>query len=184
MKKILLAICLLTGFASCNTKDAGSPSASVDGMFNAMKQGNIDDMKKYITKADVNMMDGMENMMKNVNPEALAKIKEKVIKEMKEKAKDVTYSLKNEKVDGDNATVEAEVVENGKKTSHNLALVKEDGAWKISLRNPGNEMFNSMKGNLGSEKKELDDALEKIKSIPPDSLKAMMDSLSKRMERN
>lgn len=182
MKKIILAICLSTGFASCNIKETGAPSETVNSMFNAMKQGNIEEMKKHITKADVNMLEGMENMMKNVNPEALTTIKEKVIKEMKEKVKDINYRLKNEKIDGNNATVEAEVVANGKTTSHNLVLVKENGDWKISLGNPGNEMFNSMKGNLGAAKKDLDDALEKIKSIPPDSLKVIMDSLSKRLQ--
>ena len=184
MKKIILAICLITGFAACNNNDAGAPTAAVDGMFTAMKNGNLVEMKKFITKADVNMMETAEKMMSSVNPEALEKMKTKMTEEFKEKAKDVKYTLKNEKVDGDKATVEAEVVENGKTSSHNLQLVKEDGAWKISLSNPGNDMFNSMKGNLGAGKKDINDAIEKLKNMPPDSLKAMMDSVSRMLDRH
>ena len=190
MKKIILALCLITGFAACNTNEAGSPSAAVDGMFTAMKNGNIEEMKKFITKSDVAMMETAEKMMNSVNPEALAKMKTRMVEEFKEKAKDVKYSLKNEKIDGDNATVEAEVVENGKTSSHNLALVKEEGAWKISLTNPGNDMFNSMKGDMGADKHDINDAIEKLKSMPPDSLKAMMnrglqalDSMDKMMKK-
>ena len=174
MKKIILAVCMVTAFAACNTNDAGSPSAAVDGMFNAMKSGNLEAMKKFITKADVAMMETAEQMMNNVDPEAMAKMKAKMTDEFKDKVKDIKYSLKNEKIDGDKATVEAEVVEGGKTSSHNLALVKEDGAWKISLSNPGNDMFGSMKGDMGPDKKDLNDAIEKLKNMPPDSLKAMM----------
>jgi len=183
MKKIILALCLAAGFTACNT-EAGSPSAAVDGMFTAMKSGKMEDMKKYITKSDVALIETAENMMKTVNPEALEKMKAKITEEFKNKIKDVKYSLKNEKVDGDNATVEAEIIENGKTTSHNLELVKEEGTWKIALSKPGNEMFNSMKGNMGAEKKDLNDAIEKFKNIPPDTLKMMMDSLNSMMQKH
>ena len=190
MKKIILAVCLVTAFAACNTNDAGSPSAAVDGMFNAMKSGNIEAMKKFITKSDAAMMETAEKLMSSVNPEALAKMKAKIIEQFKEKAKDITYSLKNEKIDGDKATVEAEVVENGKTSTHNLALVKEDGAWKISLSNPGNDMFGSMKGDMGPDRHDMNDAMEKFKNMHPDSLKAMMykglqalDSMDKMMKK-
>ncbi len=173
MKKNLFALILLAGFAACNT-NTGSPKAALDGMFTAMKNGNMDDMKKFITKSDVAMMEAAEKMMTNIDPETMAKMKAKMTEEFKDKAKTVSYSLKNEKIDGDKATVDAEVVENGKTTSHSFTLVKEDGAWKISLSDPGNDMFNSMKGNMGPEKPDLKNAMEKLNSIPPDSLKMMM----------
>ena len=93
--------------------------------------------------------------------------------EFKSKVKDVKYTLKNEKVDGDKATVDAEVTEGEKTDTHTFNLVKEEGAWKISLINSGG-MFNSMKGNMGPDSKDIEAGLEKLKQMDPDSLKALM----------
>ena len=189
MRKIILALCIVTGFAACNT-NTGSPTAAIDGMFNAMKSGNIDEMKKFITKSDVALMETAEKLMNAVDPGAIKKMKDKMAVEFKEKVKDIKYSIKNEKINGDNATVEVEIVENSKPTSHNFELVKEDNAWKIALTKSGDGMFNSMKGDMGADKKDINDALEKLKSMPPDSLKAMMkkglqalDSMDKMMKK-
>ena len=116
--------------------------------------------------------------------------------ELKDKAQHIEYSLKNEKIDGDHATVEAEIITkdtaaaNGKKISkQTFELVKEDNTWKIALTKPGNEMFNSMKGNMGSRKGDLKDGLEKLQKMNPDSLKMMikkglqaLDSMQKKKE--
>lgn len=116
--------------------------------------------------------------------------------ELKERAQHIEYNLKNEKIDGNHATVEAEIVTkdtaavNGKKiTKQTFELVKEDNAWKIALTKPGNEMFNSMKGNMGSRKGDLKDGLEKLQKMNPDSLKMMikkglqaLDSMQKKKE--
>ena len=173
MKKIFFVFCIITGFAGCKNESA-SPTASIDGMFAAMKSGNIDSMKKFITKSDAGMMEAAEKFLTTVNPEAIEKIKEKIITEFKKKAGTIQYKLKNEKIDGDNATVEAEVTDDGKTTSHTFELVKEDGAWKIALTKPGNDMFNSMKGNMGAEKPDLKTGLEKLQSMDKDSLKMLL----------
>ena len=116
--------------------------------------------------------------------------------ELKDKAQQIEYSLKNEKIDGDRATVEAEIVikdtaeVSGKKiTKQTFELVKEDNAWKIALTKPGNEMFNSMKGNMGKRDGDLKDGLEKLQKMDPDSLKMMikkglqaLDSMQKKKE--
>ena len=67
--------------------------------------------------------------------------------------------------------------------------MKEDNTWKIALTKPGNEMFNSMKGNMGSRKGDLKDGLEKLQKMNPDSLKMMikkglqaLDSMQKKKE--
>ncbi len=191
MKKLFLVCLIVTALAACNTPSSESPSATIDGMFTAMKNGNVEDMKKFITKNDVNMLESAEKLMMSVNPEGLQKMKDKMTSQFKEKVKDVTYTLKNEKVDGNNATVDAEVTEGGKKDTHTFNLVKEDGAWKVALLNSKDGMFNSMKGDMGNEMQDAQDGLEKLRNMPPDSLKKlmdkgleMMDSANKKMKEN
>jgi hypothetical protein len=191
MKKFFFAFCLVAGFAACNTADKGSPSATIDGMFTAMKSGNIEEMKKFITKTDIAILEAGEKLMASIDPEAVTRIKEKISTEFKDKVKDVKYSLKNEKIDGDKATVDAEVTENGKTSTHNFNLVKEEGAWKVALSKSGDGMFNSMKGDMGAEMNDANEALERLKQMDPDSLKMLMnkglealDSLSKKKKEN
>ncbi len=192
MKKIILLLCLSTGFEACNTKnDQGSPTAAIDAMFTAMKNGNMEDIKKFITKKDVAFLESAEKFASSIDPQAIEKMKTKMADQFKEKVKNVKYTLKNEKVDGDKATVDAEVTEEGKVNTHTFNLVKEDGAWKISLINSGDGMFNSMKGNMGPGGKDLEEGLEKLKNMNPDSLKMLMqkglqalDSMSDKMEKH
>lgn len=192
MKKIIVMLCLAAGFAACNgkTDQASSPTASIDAMFTAMKNGNMDDIKKFITKNDIAMIESAEKLMNSIDSGAIQKMKSKMGDEFKAKVKDVKYTLKNEKIDGDKATVDAEVTEEGKVNTHTFNLVKEDGDWKISLMNSGgNGMFNSMKGNMGPDNNDMQKGLEKLQKMDPDSLKMLMnkgmqalDSLSKKME--
>ncbi len=192
MKKIIVLLCLAAGFAACNgnTDQASSPTASIDAMFTAMKNGNMDDIKKFITKNDIAMIETAEKLMNNIDSGAIKKMKAKMGDEFKAKVKDVKYTLKNEKIDGDKATVDAEVTEEGKVNTHTFNLVKEEGAWKISLMNAGGDgMFNSMKGNMGPGNKDMEKGLERLQKMDPDSLKMLMDkgmqaldSLSKKME--
>lgn len=191
MKKLILGFCLLAGIAACNTHaDMTSPSGTIDAMFTSMKNGNMDDIKKFITKKDVQFLESAEKLVTSVDPDAVAKMKSKMGDEFKNKVKDVKYTLKNEKVDGDKATVDAEVTENGKTDTHTFNLVKEDGAWKISLLNSGDGMFNSMKGDMGPGSQDIEKGLEKLKNMNPDSLKMLMqkgmdamDSMKKEMEK-
>lgn len=196
MKKIITACCLLLCLAACKQEPANPPTVVMEDMFTAMKNGNIEDMKKFITKGDVAMLEAAEKFMTNLDPEGIQKIKTRMTEELKENAKHIEYSLKNEKIDGDRATVEAEIVTkdtaaaNGKKlTKQTFELVKEDNAWKIALTKPGNEMFNSMKGNMGSRKGDLKDGLERLQKMDPDTLKMFikkgleaMDSMKKKKD--
>ncbi len=181
MKKIIFSLLAVTLFTACKN-DTGAPSSAIDGMFTAMKSGNMDEMKKFISKSDISILEAGEKIMNNIDPEAINKIKGDISKEFKEKVKDVSYSLKNEKIEGDKATVDAEVTEGEKKSTHTFDLVKEDGAWKISLFKSNNGMFNSMKGNMGPDKQDIEAGIEKLKSMPPDSLKAMLNKVSEVMD--
>jgi len=181
IKKILPALILFTCLFSCNSRDSISPTTAVDSMFNAMKSGDFEATKKFISKNDVAMWESAEKFMNSVDPDGIKKMKEKMAANFREKAKSISYKLKNEKINGDNATLDVEVIENEKTASHTFNLVKEDGAWKIALSRSG-DMFNSMKGNMGREKRGLEDGLEKLKSMPPDSLKKMLDSIKSKMK--
>ena len=177
MKRLIAAFCLLVCFAACK-EPANPPTVVLDDMFKAMKNGNIEEMKKFITRSDVAMLEAAEKFMTSIDPEGISKIKTRMTEELKENAKHVQYSLSNEKIDGDRATVEAEIItkdtadQSGKKiTKQTFELVKEDNTWKIALTKPGNEMFNSMKGNMGTRKGDLKDGLENLQKMDPDTLK-------------
>lgn len=193
MKQILFALCLTLLFAACK-EPANPPTAVLDGMFTAMKAGNMDDMKKFITKQDVALLETAEKFMTQVDPEGIKKLKARMIEEFKEKAKNITYTLKNEKIEDDHATVDAEITTkdstgkiSDKPGKHTFELVKENNSWKIALSQPGNEMFNSMKGNMGAQKGNIKDGLDKLQKMNPDSLRMLiskglqaMDSLNKK----
>jgi hypothetical protein len=181
MKKLIVLFCMAAGFAACNNKtDQGSsPTAAIDAMFTAMKNGNMDDIKKFITKKDIAFLESAEKFVTSLDPDAVQKMKTKMGDEFKTKVKDVKYTLKNEKIDGDKATVDAEVTQDGKLDTHTFNLLKEDGEWKISLLNSGDGMFNSMKGNMGPDSKDLEKGLEKLKNMNPDSLKMFLKKVEK-----
>jgi len=178
---------------SCN-EPSTPPTDTLDGMFIAMKKGDVDNMKNYITSADGALLDAAEKIMSKLDPEGMKKIKTKMIDEFKEQAKNIAYSFKNERIDGDYATVEAVIVNNNLKTTsrpktitQTFELVKENNRWKIALSKPGNQMFNSMKGNMGSKKVDLKTGVQKLQQMNPDSLKMLinkglkaLDSLDKK----
>lgn len=177
---LFYAISMATVLTSCK-QPADAPTAVLDGMFTAMQNGNIDTMKNFITKGDIAMLEAAEKFLITIDPEGIKKIKDRITSEMKDNVKQVTYNFKNEKINGDHATVETEIVQQlpdsaggEKRTTHTFELVKEDNAWKIALTRPGNEMFNSMKGNLGNKDRGIKDGLEKLKQMDKDSLKMII----------
>ena len=188
MRKIFFAIYVIVCTSSCNTSDKTPPVAVIESMFTAMKNGDMENTKKFISKADVAKIEFLEQMGNNLDSEMVKKMKTKFIDEFKDKVKDISYNLKNEKINGDKATVDVEVTKDKKTESHTFNLVKEEGAWKISLLgSENNGMFNSMKGNMGSERNSLEKGFERLKKMDPDSqrvlinkLKQMFDTAGKR----
>jgi hypothetical protein len=182
IKKILLVLTITTGFAACQNEPSVSPKATIDGMFTVMKNGDIDGMKRFISRADLANFETIEKIGNTADSGMVKTIKEKITSKLREELKTVSYTLKNEKIDGDNATIEAEVTKEGKKDSHTFELVKEDDGWKIALSKPGNEMFNSMKGNMGPDKGDFQKDLEKLQHMNPDSLKMLLNKASQVMD--
>ncbi len=183
MKRIFFILAVAVALSSCNSKDAGpsssSPTGTIDGLFTAMKNGNLDDFKKFITRQDATMLDEGMKFVSSIDSGFVKKAQETMAREFKEKAKNISYKLKNEKIDGDKATVDVEVTENSKTESHTFNLVKEDGAWKIALSKSGDGMFNSMKGDLGNDDPDLKEGLQRLQQMDKDTLKMIMDKASK-----
>lgn len=173
MKNILLLLFICMGFAACNT-NSQPPTASIDGMFTAMKSGNLDEAKKYISNSDLMAWNIGEQILMRSDSEAVKRLKTKITDEFKKQVKDVAYSVKNEKINGDSATVDVEMTKEGKKDTHQFNLVKEAGMWKVVLARSGGDMFNSMKGNMGREDRGMKDVLQKLENMDPDSIKKLL----------
>jgi hypothetical protein len=166
--------------AACK-QPANPPAVVLEDMFTAMKNGNMEGMKKFITKSDVAMLEMAEKFMAGIDSGGINKIKARISEELKENAKHIDFNIKNETVDGNRATVETEITIKDtaiqgreKVTKQKFELVKEDNAWKIALTKPENQMFNSMKGNMGARKGDLKAGLEKLQKTDPDTLKMLI----------
>lgn len=160
MKKILSVLFVLTLLYSCKNAKTGSPTATVNSFIEASREGNFDEIKKYISRQDIGLMEMGERFLSNVDSNAANEMKNKISGEFKEKVKDTKIVVKNESVTGTNATVDVEFTHEGKTETRPFSLVKEDGQWKISLMSTG-------MNNSGKDKADVEEAM---KSINLDSL--------------
>ena len=174
MKYILSLVTILV-LVGCKS-DLATPKGTVSAFIEAMKKGDIEGVKKLITKSDLSLLNTAESLAKTFGQDATA-MTEKIKKEFIEKSKTVSYTVKDEKIDGDKAEVNVEVKESDKTTTQPFQLLKEDGNWKISFTSTGLNMANK-DGNMNNENINIADSikkgLEQLKNINPDSLKAMM----------
>lgn len=175
MKKMLFVLSIIIGLASCANKDSTTPTATIDGMVSAMKAGNIEEMKKFVTKTDLAAFEFLEQRMTSAHPEGVKRMKDSIMAGFTGKVKDVKYTLKNEKINGSTATVDAEITEGGKTETHTINLLKEEGAWKVSIMNSQGGMFNSMKGNMGNDPAGIEEGIDRLKKMDPDSIKKLID---------
>lgn len=180
MKKICSLLLLISVFVSCK-EPVTPPTVVLDELFAAMQQGDFNAMKKHISKNDAALLDAAEKFLATVDSQGVGKIKARITEEMKEQSKNISYKIKSEKIDGNRAFVETEIINTDPKSDsankpiiQKFELVKEDNAWKIALTKPGNEMFNSMKGNMGSRKEDLKSGVERLKQMDRDSLKMLI----------
>jgi Domain of unknown function (DUF4878) len=166
MRKLfsLLAIATVLMSGCSSSGGSSSPSGVVNSFLTAMKEGNLDKIKTYITKSDVKMFEAGQKFAEALGGKEM--VEKKMMEEFKIKSKDVSFSVKGEKVEGDTtATVDVEIKENAKIETQAFKLKKEDGVWKIQLISAG----------IGNFSKEgLDDvnkSLEAVKNMNLDSLK-------------
>ncbi len=163
MKRILTFVCLTIVLYSCKIGSTSSPKNTVASFIAAAREGNIAELKKYITKSDAGLLDIAEGFLANADPAKAKEMKDKMAAQFKDKAKNARIEIKDEKIDGDNATVNVEFDNEGKTETRPFSLVKEDGQWKISLISTG------MK-NSGSDMGDMKDMQEVMKTMSMDSL--------------
>jgi hypothetical protein len=183
MKKILLFVAIALAFTACNTGGL-SPKATVDALFTAMKNGNYDEMKKYITKADISNIEFAEQALAKLNPDAAKQMREKAIAEFKDRATKTTYTLTNEKIDGDKASVTADINENGEKKSQNFDLLKEDGAWKVSFSSSAFSKEDKAKMDEAMKNMNMDSIMGKVKEgLKNVNVDSLMDKAKEGMDK-
>ncbi len=173
--KYILSLLTVLVLVGCKG-DMATPKGTVTAFIEAMKKGDIEGVKKLITKSDLSLLNTAESLAKTFGQDAAA-MTEKIKKEFIEKSKTVSYTVKDEKINGDKAEVNVEVKESGNTTTQPFQLLKEDGNWKISFTSTGLNMAGK-DGNMNNENINIADSIKKgmeqLKNINPDSLKAMM----------
>ena len=168
---LFTAFVLLTGCKS----DTASPKGTVNAFFEAMKKGDIETVKKLITKSDLSFITMAEGFSKMAGKEM--DITEKMKSEFIEKSKNVSFNIKDEKIEGDKADVTVEIKENEKTTSQVFKLLKEEGNWKLSLMSTGMNMAGK-DGNMHNENINIADSLKKgmeqLQNLNMDSVSGKM----------
>ena len=176
MKKIVALLTVSIILFSCNNSDTSSPTNAINAFLGAMKKGDQTAFKSMLTKKDVEVMEVAEKMAKSMglSDETTKQLKDEYIL----KAKSATYTIKSEKIEGDKATVDVEIKDADKTDTQQFNLVKENGAWKISL-------FADMGGMDMNEFKVASDSLKSLlKGVNMDSAVNSMKDLFKESEKN
>jgi hypothetical protein len=174
MKYILSLLTAAILFMGCKS-DANSPKGTVTTFIEAMKKGDIEGVKKLLTKADLSLMNTAEAAAKLFTKDN--DIVDKMKAEFIEKSKNVTYTVKDEKIDGDKADVNVDIKENDKTTTQAFKLLKEEGNWKISFTSTGLGM-GGKSGDMNMDNINIADSIKKgldeFKKINMDSLTGSM----------
>lgn len=176
MKKIVVLLTVSIILFSCNNSDTSSPTNAINTFLGAMKKGDQTAFKSMLTKKDVEVMEVAEKIAKSmgISDETTKQLKDEYIL----KAKSATYTIKSEKIEGDKATVDVEIKDADKTDTQQFNLVKENGAWKISL-------FSDMGGLDMNEFKVASDSLKSLlKGVNMDSAVNSMKDLFKEAEKN
>ncbi|MEO6546760.1 MAG: DUF4878 domain-containing protein [Ferruginibacter sp.] len=193
MKKLLSCITLAITLFSCkNGTTTSTPTNTVKAFIDASKEGNLTEVKKYITRSDAGMLEIGENFLARLDSNAANEMKETMSREFKEKTKDANIDVKNEKIAGDSATVDVQFVHNGKTEARPFSLIKEDGQWKISLLSTG--MKNSGPNqqdiqatlnniNMDSLKGVIAEGMQEYNKLDKDSLQKIIDNGMKDVEK-
>lgn len=177
MKYIFGFLTIAILMVGCSGGDASSPKGTMVAFIEASKKGDIEAVKKLISKNDLAMWNSFTQLLGKDSA-----MIEKKKQEFVEQYKDVTYAVKDEKIDGDKAVVNLEIKDKDSTVSHPFNLVKEDGSWKVSLMSSAfsHNGMNDANINIGDSIKK---GLEQMKNINIDSLHgAMKEGLQKLKE--
>jgi limonene-1,2-epoxide hydrolase len=174
MKNIFSFLAISVLLFACKSTTS-TPKGTVTAFIETMKKGDIEGVKKLVTKSDLSMLNLIEGASKLFGNEKNAV--EMMKKEFLEKTKNVSFSIKEEKIDGDKAEVNVEIKENDKTNTQNFKLLKEDGNWKLSLVSTGINMAGA-NPEMDFEDININDSIKKgmeqLKGINLDSLSGSM----------
>ncbi len=169
MKKILLAIVVLSSFSLNGCKSGGGdPKVVLEQFFDALSKNNIEAARKLATKDSKSMIDMMEMGMK------MAKDKKD-----SDKFSKANMEIGEPKIDGDKAVIAVKEKTTGENL--NYTLKKEEGSWKVafdksSLMSMGMEKMNEKGINPADS---IGKAMDELNNLNVDSLK---DGMKKGME--
>ena len=174
MKKIFILSSVIVLLFGCSATP-GSPKATVISFIEAMKKGDMETIKKLITKSDASMLAMAESMGQLFGQDK--NMQDKMKNEFIEKSKKVSFNIKDEKVEGDNAEVNVEITDGNKTTTQPFKLLKEDGSWKVSLISTGLNMANNnddMNNTNINVADSINKAMGELKNLNTDSLQKIM----------
>jgi hypothetical protein len=157
MKNIVSILVAVFILAACKNSSTSTPSAAVTTFLEITKKGDIAGLKKIVTKSDIGILEFGE-----AAADAFSGGKEMIDKMKKEfiaKSENVSYKILSEKIDGNTAEVSVEIKQNEKTSTQPFKLLKEDGAWKVSLTSTG--MGGDSKGMPDLSNINLKDSLSK-----------------------
>jgi len=197
MKKIVLLIICAALFSECSGPLNNSPEAVVASFIDAVRKGDIEELKKYISSQDVSLLQLGENFIGNLDSASVRQMKEKMSTELRNKTSNAKIDIKDEKIDGDNATVNVNFNIDGKDNLQSFLLLKENGVWKISMSSTGMKSAGITNDNLQEGMKQLNEgmknmdglkdsinkAFKKYKNINTDSLKKIIDDSKAEMDK-
>jgi len=120
MRKILAVL----GFAglivmACGGGGASSPEDAVNGMFDAMKSGDIDAMAQYLPEDERSEITDMSDEEKEMIQGMLAMMSA------------IEYEIKGTEIDGDVAVVIIEMTFMGETNEEEVELMMENGNWVV-----------------------------------------------------
>jgi len=127
---LLLVSCSSGPFAS----QAPGPGAVVKSFVAVAIQGDIAQMKKYVSKKDVARMEAQEknNPFSGLGKGMAESMRAQAERELKSKGGVKSIDIDKEQITGDTATVTCIVrFGNGESKSNQVKCVKEEGNWKV-----------------------------------------------------
>lgn len=172
MKKIILAVAVMSTAFLFSCKSGGSdPKAVLTSFFEALSKKDIAAARKLATEDSKSMLDMVEMGMKMSND---TKETEKYDKNNME--------FGDVKIDGDKATVPVKEKKSGE--TLNYSLKKVNGEWKVafdksSVMSMGMEKLNEKGVDAGAE---VNKAMDELKDVNPDSLKAGLEEATKALD--
>ena len=170
MKKLLVVLFAFSALYISSCKSGGNdPKTVLTGFFDAMAKKDIAAARKLATADSKGMFDLMEMGMKMEKNQMENKTDEQFDKTKME--------MGEAKIEGDKATVNVKEKKSGE--SINFILKKEAGEWKVAMdmatmMTMGAEKMKE-KGMNDEQMGNMQEEMEKLKNMSPDSLKMMMD---------